>query len=50
MINDKPPKGVIGPKIAGFPKPVTSLILRTYKDPEKNKIPTIKAIKETLIE
>ncbi len=50
MINERPPKGVIGPKIDGLPKPVISRTLKIYKDPEKNRIPMRKAIKDTLIE
>ncbi|MDQ1149018.1 hypothetical protein QE382_001002 [Sphingobacterium zeae] len=50
MINERPPKGVIGPKIDGLPTPVISRTLKIYKDPEKNRIPMRKAIKDTLIE
>lgn len=50
MMKHNPPKGVIGPRIPKFCMPISWRTLSRYNDPENNKIPNTKAIKETRIE
>ena len=45
-----PPNGVTGPNNLAFPIPINSLVLKRYKEPENNRIPTKKQINENRID
>lgn len=49
-IKQNPPSGVTGPNQPKPSNPISERMLNKYNDPENNRIPTVKAMKEIRIE